>query len=69
MTNYKKYFGTERRAAVIIMKCGPLAEMFSDGICRRETMEKECLKENGEFDCQDGKFQQCIIRWLKSKAD
>jgi hypothetical protein len=69
MTNYKKYFGTERKVADLMMECGPLAEMFSDKICRRETMETDCLKEDGEYNCRDRKFQQCIMRWLKSKTD
>jgi len=69
MTNYKKYFGTERKVADLMMECGPLAEMFSDKICRHENMKNDCLKENGEFDCRDKKFQQCIMNWLKHETD
>lgn len=69
MTNYKKYFGTERKVADLMLECGPLAKMFSGKICKYETREEYCLRENEEFDCGDGKFRQCILKWLKEKAD
>jgi hypothetical protein len=69
MTNYEKYFGTEKKVAALILKCGPLAEMFLNEICKYENKETYCLKENKEFDCGDKKFQRCIIKWLKEKAD
>lgn len=69
MTNYEKYFGTEKKVATLMLKCGPLAERFSNKICKYKTREMYCLKENEEFDCGDKRFKRCIIKWLKEKAD